>query len=367
VLRVGFIGAGRVNFGWSGDPWDHASRLEVISETTPIEVVGIFDLSTDLCTRVLNERRTQSRDPAKKKIWLNTKIYSSLDELISQARPQAVWIGVPPAAHGSIEAKCVDAGIHMLVEKPIHCGAPEVVEGIRDKLKSNNKVIVSVGYMLRYCKAVDYMKNFLTENKLQPTMILARYNTAYSSIGSKMWWDIRSSGGPIIEQATHFCDLMRYFGGEIDMNSISAISIMATEPLGKLNQIPKGVEDGVPDQYRITRGVHATFKYQTGAIGVLSHGALMQGTKYHTQFEIWCDGYRILLSDPYSHNCSLEINDKCIKFPDDDMYLTEDQIFIKAILSRDPKDIRSSYSDAVNTYLLTWNITQHAFKKQPKL
>ena len=30
VLRVGFVGAGKVNFGGSEGPWDHASRLERI-------------------------------------------------------------------------------------------------------------------------------------------------------------------------------------------------------------------------------------------------------------------------------------------------------------------------------------------------
>ena len=29
-LRVGFVGAGAVNFGSGGLPWDHASRLEKI-------------------------------------------------------------------------------------------------------------------------------------------------------------------------------------------------------------------------------------------------------------------------------------------------------------------------------------------------
>jgi len=315
--------------------------------------VGIFDLNADLAKKVLNDRLA---GPGRK-IWEKTKIYTSLNQLIKEAQPEVVWIGVPPAAHGPIEEACVEAGIHMFIEKPISCVAPNLVESIQKKL-ANTKTVVSVGYMLRYSKVADYVKNFLKENKLQPVSIMARYNTAYPSIESKMWWDTRSCGGPIIEQATHFCDLMRFFGGEVDDSTISSTSVTVNDSVGKLSKVPTGAEDNVPDQYRINRAVHSTWKFRTGAIGVLSHGALMHGQKYHTQFEIWCDGYRILIHDPYSSDCYVEINGNKIAFPDDDMYLTENAIFLKAILTGDTSSIRSPYSDAVKTYQLTWKITE---------
>jgi len=361
-LRVGFIGAGRVNFGWSGDPWDHARRLEILSETIPLEVVGIFDLNSELSKKVLQDRLEPSRNPSSRKIWLNTKLFTSLEQMIKEAQPQVVWIGIPPAAHGSIEFQCAGAGIHMFIEKPISCISPDLVDSIQQKL-SQSKSIVSVGYMLRYSKVVDYVMNFLKENNLKPVSILARYNTAYPSIGSKMWWDIRSSGGPIIEQATHFYDLMRYFGGEINHSTISSNYVLPTENAGTLSKVPPGVEDNVPDQYRIMRAIHTTWKFTDGAIGVLSHGALTHGQKYFTQFEIWCDGYRILIHDPYTSDCYVEINGKRVNFADDDMYLSEDRIFLQAILTGDKSSIRSPYSDAIKTYKATWKVTELAYHK----
>ncbi len=62
-------------------------------------------------------------------------------------------------------------------------------------------------------------------------------------------------------QATHFCDLARFFGGEIDMESIQAIAIKQTDPIvGSLNSIPKNIdESAIPPERRIPRYVQAEF------------------------------------------------------------------------------------------------------------
>lgn len=33
------------------------------------------------------------------------------------------------------------------------------------------------------------------------------------------------TGGPIVEQATHFCDLSRFFAGEVELPSLNAIAV----------------------------------------------------------------------------------------------------------------------------------------------
>lgn len=360
VIRVGFVGAGSVNFGGRGDPWDHATRLESINSEGKfkLSVVGIYDINQQSAEKILKGRLDKSGN-TDRNIWKNARIYTSLPVMLEEAKLDAVWIGVPPAAHGEIERLCSKAGVHMFIEKPIHCHEPSVVESISKNLITNRPdLVVSVGYMLRYAKAVEYIKNFLTEKNIQPTSIIARYNTAYPSILSPMYWDRKLSGGPVIEQATHFCDLLRYFGGEVDHTSISAIGVLPAEKPGMLNSVPKGVEDKLPEKRKIPRATHALFKFNSGAIGSLSHGVLQHGQKYHTQFEIWCDGYRILLEDPYSSACTVTINDKVTHFPDDDMYHTEDTAFLHAIVTGDRSKIKSLYPDAVSTYKLTWDITR---------
>ena len=38
------------------------------------------------------------------------------------------------------------------------------------------------------------------------------------------WWTTSILQGPIIEQMTHFVDLIRFIGGEVDMTTISFVS-----------------------------------------------------------------------------------------------------------------------------------------------
>lgn len=74
-------------------------------------------------------------------------------------------------------------------------------------------------------------------------MLLAshrRYACAYSTIRKRDWWDTSGCGGPIVEQATHFIDLMRYFGGEIVEESIKAVAVGPSLPLTDMPESPHG-------------------------------------------------------------------------------------------------------------------------------
>jgi len=51
-MRIGFVGAGQVNFGGGEGPWDHASRLEKLFPRYPLEIVGIADPDLERCKRV---------------------------------------------------------------------------------------------------------------------------------------------------------------------------------------------------------------------------------------------------------------------------------------------------------------------------
>jgi predicted dehydrogenase len=77
--------------------------------------------------------------------------------------------------------------------------------------------------------------------------------------------------------------------------------------------------------------------------------------------EIWGDGLRMVLSDPYGA-CRLHIRrphseqTETLSFAEDDPYLSEDRAFVDAVRQGDASLIRSPYADAMQTYELTWAI-----------
>jgi predicted dehydrogenase len=129
--------------------------------------------------------------------------------------------------------------------------------------------------MLRYLKATQKMKQIIEENNLVVMATIARYACAYESIAKPDWWDKSKrwvhhtnrrmlsaltvvSAGPIVEQGTHFCDLSRYFGGEVDVSSVVAHSLEWDENAGHLSKLAID-ESKIAPENRIPRVTSATW------------------------------------------------------------------------------------------------------------
>jgi len=371
-----------VNFGGGEGPWNHAKRVEEISSVTrngeevpiTIHIVGIADPFEAHAKKVLENQRKISPKPA---MWKDTQVFASYETMINTLpKIDAVFVGVPPGSHGSvstpnnIEMACAAKGIHMCIEKPISCYPIDEVQQVADAIKravDRDGLVVSVAYMFRYNKAVQKIKEIIEEHG--PVRAFnARYNTAYSMLNKEMWWNVDKCGGPIVEQATHFCDLARFFCGEVDLSTVSATSIKQHEPLGALKALPLGLqnlEQSLSPAQRVPRVTSALWRFTNGAIGSLMHGVQLHGQKYEAEIELWGDGYRIVFLEPYG-NCKLSVRlsgsetTEVISLGEDDMYLTEDRAFVESIVNKNTRAIQSSYEDSVQTYALTWKIRSMA-------
>jgi len=373
-LKIAFIGAGQVNFGGGEGPWDHATRLEVISKHIPITVVGIADPFVGRAEQILaiRQKKEDCGD-----LWSNVQIFADYVDMLNIVKPAAVFIGTPPLFHGStfsprdIELQCVSRNIHMFIEKPISCAGIEDVQQVRNMLckgVEEHGLVISVGYMFRYSKAIQKMKEIIQQYG-PPKAFNARYMCAYSNIAKTEWWDSAKCGGPIIEQGTHFCDLARYLIGEVDMNSIQAICVRDTDPIvGHLSMIPHTVqEEAIAPERRAPRVTSAFWKFESGAIGSLMHGVVLHENKYENELEVWGDGYRLVLVDPYDE-CRLTVrfprSEKVqeFTFDKDDYYLTEDLVFIESIITKNTTSILSTYEDSFNTYQMTVRIRESSLQ-----
>jgi predicted dehydrogenase len=99
------------------------------------------------------------------------------------------------------------------------------------------------------------------------------------------------SCGPVVEQGTHFCDLSRYFGGDVDISSVIAHSLEWHENAGQLTK-QKIDESQIAPENRIPRVTSAVWKYENGAVGSFTHVVALQGHDYSCELEIYADGYQ---------------------------------------------------------------------------
>ena len=73
-----------------------------------------------------------------------------------------------------------------------------------------------------------------------PTSIVGRYSCPYNNIVNTHWWNTKKSGGCIVEQATHFVDLIRHLSGaDVVPESIKAIAVGADMRLSQMPPHPQ--------------------------------------------------------------------------------------------------------------------------------
>lgn len=138
------------------------------------------------------------------------------------------------------------------------------------------------------------MKQIIEENNLTVMATIARYACAYEAIAKPDWWDksrryrcsfpsgnpaayrSNNSAGPIVEQGTHFCDLSRYFGGEVDISTVSAHSLEWDENAGALSKMTID-ESAIAPENRIPRVTAATW-YVANLCSVLARSDVVSIT-----------------------------------------------------------------------------------------
>ena len=208
----------------------------------------------------------------------NTRVFKTLEDFVRNMSPKdtprAVIVGSPPMFRGTLQSgRDIEIqimkyfpGVAMFIEKPAATGpASELPEAFAvAKAINESGTLCSVGYMLRYLRAVQMMKQIIIENNLTVMATIARYACAYEAIAKPDWWDKSKSAGPVIEQGTHFCDLSRYFGGDVDMSTVNAHSLEWDENAGVLSKMTID-ETKIPPESRIPRVTAATW-YEMNAI-----------------------------------------------------------------------------------------------------
>ncbi len=131
IKRVGVIGVGHLG--------QHHAR--VYTELLDARLVGIVDRDEERA-HLIGEN-------------LGVPAYSTMEELIARQAPDAVSIIVPTSLHFDVARAAMEAGIHVLVEKPVTTRPDEAEELL--KLAAKKDLVLQVGHIERFNSAVRYI------------------------------------------------------------------------------------------------------------------------------------------------------------------------------------------------------------------
>lgn len=192
MTRLAVIGAGANVF----------NMHEPAIRSRGVQVVGVADINLASA-----EARAEE---------LGCPAFADHRELLEQTRPEAVAVLVPHPFHAAITIDCLQAGAHVLVEKPI---ADEVAEA--DRMIATARAVnrlLAVNLQHRTRGEIALAKRLIQEGRLgeiqrvHMTAIWTRTGRYYQLAGWRGTWR-GEGGGVLMNQSPHSLDLVCYLAG----------------------------------------------------------------------------------------------------------------------------------------------------------
>lgn len=151
------------------------------------------------------------------KNYPDARIFSSLDALLQDDTIDIVSVCTPNYTHAEIVIACLQAGRHVLVEKPMAIKKVDCENMIHMSLKSGKSLFVVK--QNRFNPPVQAVKNLLDHKKLGRILTIAvqcYWNRSESYYRSSDWKGIKElDGGTLFTQFSHFIDVVYYLLGDM--------------------------------------------------------------------------------------------------------------------------------------------------------
>ena len=179
-MKVAVIGVGSMG----------RNHARVYSELSEAELVAVSDTDPKQAEAVGEK--------------FGARAYTDYRELLEKEKPDAVSIAVPTALHEEVGSAALEAGAHVLMEKPI---AATLEEGRRliEKAQSLGRQLM-VGHIVRFNPAIRALRQKLVEGELgRIFQVFCRRTGPFPA-------RIRDVG-VVIDLAPHDVDLMRFIIG----------------------------------------------------------------------------------------------------------------------------------------------------------
>lgn len=319
-IRIGFIGTGGIA----------AKHLRNIVAMDDVEVAGMCDVSLK---QIEATKARISAGGGSAKSLSDARSYVDFTVMLKRESLDAVYVCLPPWVHGEAEEAVIEAGVPMLVEKPVALDlkvAGRILGGIRDK-----GLIAATGYQMRYRPDIEMVKDRLQDCKIGMVTVMR-----FGGTPGKPWY-IRQekSGGQLIEMATHELDILRYLVG--DLETIYA-------------QADTRINNESNPEYNIFDVNCMTMRFENGVVGNFSNNFICdQGAPDRAQgIHIMTGDLTISIVSGQASSVRTRAGIEELPEPGNFMAL-EDAAFLQAVRENRPDLIRSDYENGVRSLAAT--------------
>jgi len=323
AVRCAFVGSGGMA----------SAHLKAIAPFHDAEIVALCDVDAAKIQQRLAELK-ELRPSATPRTFTNP------DEMLQEVEADAVFILLPPFAHGPAEQACLRYGKPFFVEKPVGLDWGLTRELAAEVERSG--LLTCAGYMNRYRAGVQKGRELLQSD---PAILVfggwiggsPNPKPGDTNIGS--WWVQKDkSGGQIVEQTTHTFDLVRFLCGE-------AVEVCAHAA----NGFNKNIYN-----YTIDDASSVNILLKSGAVANLMSSCSANGGGGGVSLNVYAHDTTLLFTG-WEHSVKIlrkGADPEEVK-GEDNIFAIEDRVFLDAVSTGDGSRIQSTYPDAAKTLQLT--------------
>lgn len=186
-LKAGIIGCGGIANG------KHMPSIKQIPE---VEMVAFCDIIEQKAVKAAGEYGAEG-----------AKVYTDYKELLKDKSIDVVYVLTPNKEHSFITVDALNAGKHVMCEKPMAKTSKEAKEMVETAKKTGK--ILTIGYQNRYRADSQYLKMATTRGDLGEIYFAKAH--AVRRRGVPTWGvflnEEEQGGGPLIDIGTHALDL----------------------------------------------------------------------------------------------------------------------------------------------------------------
>ena len=186
-LKIGIIGCGGIANG---------KHMPALKQLPNVEMVAFCDIIVERAEKAKVDYGTP-----------DAKVYENYKELLLDESIDVIHVCTPNRSHSFITVDALDAGKHVMCEKPMAINSEEALKMI-EAAKRNNKKL-TIGYQSRYRADSQYLKAECDAGNLGEIYYAKAHAVRRRAVPT---WGVflneyEQGGGPLIDIGTHALDL----------------------------------------------------------------------------------------------------------------------------------------------------------------
>ncbi len=259
------------------------------------------------------------------------RAHPDLDGLLAVPGLDAVWLCLPPFAHGPAERAVVEAGLPFFVEKPLAADLATAEEVAA--LVARRGLVTGTGYHWRCMAGVERAREVL-----DGVPVRLAQGSWLDKVPPVPWWSQQAlSGGQLVEQATHLVDCLRLLAGE----PVRVSGLAATVP-GR-------------DPALVDPATASTLLLEGGAVATLAATSLLERKAAATLLLVG-DGVLVEVAETAT---TVHRGGEVEQVPDEGASKVRvDAEFCAAVRAGDPGLVRVPYAEALRTHRVGWALAE---------